>query len=170
MSGYIKLAEGEKDPRNLILAFGIGRVILIEFDPYKHLDVSCSHGVLYRPTLIKLDLVRQDMFDIIFCYFPITFRPPPNDPYNITPKDLQDALRKAMSATPRFAPMAMPLFLEKLPASLGESKKDVLRALTACLPVFGGRAVQGYASDLWDALRTEVSRMRLANDLTLPVG
>jgi len=40
VSGYIKLAEGEKDPRNLILAFGIGRVILIEFDPYKHLDVG----------------------------------------------------------------------------------------------------------------------------------
>jgi hypothetical protein len=40
VSGYIKLAEGEKDPRNLMLAFGIGRVVLIEFDPYKHLDVS----------------------------------------------------------------------------------------------------------------------------------
>lgn len=44
VSGYIKLAEGEKDPRNLILAFGIGRVILIEFDPYKHLDVSLFQG------------------------------------------------------------------------------------------------------------------------------
>jgi DNA repair/transcription protein MET18/MMS19 len=44
VSGYIKLAEGEKDPRNLILAFGIGRVILIEFDPYKHLDVSLFRG------------------------------------------------------------------------------------------------------------------------------
>jgi hypothetical protein len=53
--------------------------------------------------------------------------------------------------------MAMPLFLEKLPNSLGESKKDVLRGLTACMPVFGGIAVQGYASDLWDALKTEVS-------------
>jgi hypothetical protein len=42
VSGYIKLAEGEKDPRNLMLAFGIGRVVLIEFDPYKHLDVSIS--------------------------------------------------------------------------------------------------------------------------------
>ena len=62
-----------------------------------------------------------------------------------------------MSATPRFAPMAMPLFLEKLPNSLGESKKDVLRGLTACMPVFGGIAIQGYASDLWDALKTEVS-------------
>lgn len=38
--GYIKIAEGEKDPRNLILAFGIARVVLIEFDPYKYLDVS----------------------------------------------------------------------------------------------------------------------------------
>jgi DNA repair/transcription protein MET18/MMS19 len=96
------------------------------------------------------------MFDIIYCYFPITFRPPPNDPYNITPLDLQQALRKAMSATPRFAPMAMPLFLEKLPASLGESKKDVLRGISACLPIFGDKAIESHSSDLWDSLKTEV--------------
>jgi DNA repair/transcription protein MET18/MMS19 len=29
---YIALAEGEKDPRNLMVAFAIARVILIEFD------------------------------------------------------------------------------------------------------------------------------------------
>jgi hypothetical protein len=40
IASYVKLAEGEKDPRNLMLAFGIARVLLIEMDPYKHLDVS----------------------------------------------------------------------------------------------------------------------------------
>ena len=29
---YVVLADGEKDPRNLLVAFAIARVILIEFD------------------------------------------------------------------------------------------------------------------------------------------
>ncbi|CDO69761.1 hypothetical protein BN946_scf184766.g6 [Trametes cinnabarina] len=36
--GYISLAEGEKDPRNLLLAFAIDRVLLIEFDVQKHIE------------------------------------------------------------------------------------------------------------------------------------
>lgn len=35
----------------------------------------------------------QSMFNILFCYFPITFRPPPNDKYGITTADLRMALR-----------------------------------------------------------------------------
>ena len=34
----------------------------------------------------------QDYFDITFCYFPITFRPPPNDPYGISADNLKDSL------------------------------------------------------------------------------
>jgi DNA repair/transcription protein MET18/MMS19 len=36
---YISLADGEKDPRNLLVAFAIARVILIEFDPTDHIEV-----------------------------------------------------------------------------------------------------------------------------------
>ena len=32
LSSYIALADGEKDPRNLMLAFAIARVLAIEFD------------------------------------------------------------------------------------------------------------------------------------------
>lgn len=35
----------------------------------------------------------QSLFNITFCYFPITFRPPPNDPYGISSDDLRAALR-----------------------------------------------------------------------------
>ena len=38
--GYINLVEGEKDPRNLLLAFAIDRVLLIEFEVEKHIEVS----------------------------------------------------------------------------------------------------------------------------------
>ena len=42
LSGYIALAEGEKDPRNLMVAFTIVRVLIIEFDISELVEVS--HG------------------------------------------------------------------------------------------------------------------------------
>lgn len=44
VSGYIALAEGEKDPRNLLLAFAIARVLLIEFDVANHIEVRCNRN------------------------------------------------------------------------------------------------------------------------------
>ena len=38
--GYIHLAEGEKDPRNLLLAFAIDRVLLIEFNVVNWIEVG----------------------------------------------------------------------------------------------------------------------------------
>ncbi len=32
LSGYITLVDGEKDPRNLMVAFAIARVLALEFD------------------------------------------------------------------------------------------------------------------------------------------
>ncbi|KAG8686101.1 hypothetical protein FRC08_012745, partial [Ceratobasidium sp. 394] len=110
---YIKLAEGEKDPRNLLIAFNIAKVITLEFDISSHVD---------------------DLFDITFCYFPITFKPPPNDPYGITTEDLKSALRACLSATPRYGPLALPLFLEKLSATSPQTKRETLKTLSFCLP------------------------------------
>lgn len=42
LSGYIALADGEKDPRNLLTAFAIARVILVEFDISDHIEVRSS--------------------------------------------------------------------------------------------------------------------------------
>lgn len=42
---------------------------------------------------VLTELFVQDLFDITFCYFPITFTPPPDDPYGITSDDLVVALR-----------------------------------------------------------------------------
>lgn len=40
LTGYLSIADGEKDPRNLLLAFSIDRVVLIEFDISSHVEVS----------------------------------------------------------------------------------------------------------------------------------
>ncbi|KAJ1306672.1 hypothetical protein OPQ81_007667 [Rhizoctonia solani] len=135
LPGYIKLAEGEKDPRNLLLAFNIARIILLEFDINNHVD---------------------DLFDITFCYFPITFKPPPNDPYGITTEDLKLSLCACLSATPRFGPLALPLFLEKLSATAGNTKRDTLKTMSLCLPVYGPAVAKSFAPQMWSAFKLEI--------------
>ena len=82
--------EGEKDPRNLLLAFSIHRVILIEFDVQNHVEVS---NTSHRSASGDSHILQQDLHDIVFCYFPITFKPPPNDPYGISTDELRISLR-----------------------------------------------------------------------------
>ncbi|CAE6532510.1 unnamed protein product [Rhizoctonia solani] len=135
LPGYIKLAEGEKDPRNLMLAFNIARIIILEFDITNHVD---------------------DLFDITFCYFPITFKPPPNDPYGVTTEDLKSSLCACLSATPRFGPLALPLFLEKLSATAGNTKRDALRTMSLCLPVYGPAVAKSFASQMWSSFKLEI--------------
>jgi len=116
------MVDGEKDPRNLLLLFSMARVILIEFDVEAHIEVRLS-VVCNENTLIRI----QDIFDVTFCYFPITFKPPPNDPYGITAEDLKIALRGCMAASPFFAKMALPLFLEKFATATGASMVRLFR-------------------------------------------
>ncbi|KAL4065949.1 ARM repeat-containing protein [Scleroderma citrinum] len=135
VAGYASLASGEKDPRNLLAAFFIARTVLTEFDISKHVD---------------------DYFDITFCYFPITFRPPPNDPYGISADDLKASLQLCLSATPAFGLLGIPLFLEKLTAGSPTTKRDSLRAMSACLPVYGPSAVREFGTKIWSALKLEI--------------
>ncbi|CAO1628141.1 unnamed protein product [Sympodiomycopsis kandeliae] len=136
LKGYIQLAEGEKDPRNLMYLFAIDRVLLIEWE----IDTEMA----------------EEFFDITYCYFPITFRPPPDDPYGITTEDLKSALRHCLTANPMLAPHAMPLLLEKLAASGGNTKRDTLETLQYALPVFGSAAVLANQKKLWEGFKVEI--------------
>ncbi|KZV63176.1 ARM repeat-containing protein [Peniophora sp. CONT] len=135
LTGYLILADGEKDPRNLMLAFAVARVILIEFDVTNRIE---------------------EMFNITACYFPISFRPPPDDPYGISADDLKAALRGSLSANAAFAPFMIPLILEKLASAAPPTKRDVLLALDDCLPVYGAGHARTYARKLWNALKLEI--------------
>lgn len=136
LKGYVDFAEGEKDPRNLMYLFAMDRVILIEWE----LDAEMAEA----------------FFDITYCYFPITFRPPPDDPYGIQTEDLKGALRNCLTANPSLAPHAMPLLLEKLAASGGATKMDTLETLEAAMPVFGKAAVMANEKKLWEGFKVEI--------------
>ncbi|KAH6916048.1 RNAPII transcription regulator C-terminal-domain-containing protein [Coprinopsis sp. MPI-PUGE-AT-0042] len=135
LDGYVSMVEGEKDPRNLLVVFAMDKVILIEF------DIS--------------DRV-QTFYDIIFCYFPISFRPPPNNPGGITADDLRASLRQCVSASPLFGPLAIPHFLENLVSGSRPAKRDTLETLAACLPIYGAITARNFGKKMWNSLKLEV--------------
>ncbi|KAF2397570.1 MMS19 nucleotide excision repair protein-like protein [Trichodelitschia bisporula] len=132
---FVAYFDGEKDPRNLMVVFSILKVVMTEW------DISAN---------------AQELFDSAFNYFPITFRPPPDDPYGITAQDLKDRLRACIAATASFAPYAFPALLDKLDSTSLNTKRDVVHALRSCVENYGPRAVNLYSVTLWDALKFEI--------------
>ena len=132
---FIAYFDGEKDPRNLMIVFSLLRVIGTEW------DVSAA---------------AQDLFDASFNYFPITFRPPPDDPFGITAQDLKERLKLCISASSSFAPYSFPALLDKLDSTSMNVKRDVLQALLSCIEEYGPQTVNLYSMTLWDTIKFEV--------------
>ncbi|EAU35219.1 conserved hypothetical protein [Aspergillus terreus NIH2624] len=133
--GIVDLMTGEKDPRNLMLVFSILKVVMVEWDITNHTEL---------------------LFESVYNYFPITFRPPPNDPYGITAQDLKDRLQDCIASTGLFAPHAIPALLDKLDSTSPNVKKDALNALIACISSYDPNTVSTHSITIWDALKFEI--------------
>ncbi|ESO87854.1 hypothetical protein LOTGIDRAFT_234861 [Lottia gigantea] len=133
--GYIQTMDAEKDPRNLILAFQIARKIIDNF---------------------SLGVFVEEMFEVVSCYFPVSFSPPPDNPHGITKQDLVLSLRSCLSATPLFSEYCLPLLLEKLTSDITSAQIDSLQTLAECAPVYGTAALKEYISSFYSCLRKEV--------------
>lgn len=133
---FLHIANGEKDPKNLLISFNLNRRI--------------------SSSLSDIDQFKEDLFDVLFCYFPITFKPPKNDPYNISNNDLKIALRSAISSTSLFAEDAFGNLIDKLTASSPNVKNDTLLTIEACVDNFGGLPSMKYWLPLWNALKFEI--------------
>ncbi|KAI5370298.1 Putative DNA repair/transcription protein MET18/MMS19 [Septoria linicola] len=133
--GLVSYFEGEKDPRNLMIVFSLLQVPMAEWN---------------------IQAYAQDMFDAVFNYFPITFKPPPDDPYGITAQDLKDRLRDCIAANSDFAPYAFPALLDKLDSTSMNTKRDVLNTIQACATSYSVNTINLYSVTLWDALKFEI--------------
>ncbi|CAI6277269.1 unnamed protein product [Periconia digitata] len=135
LSRFIAYFDGEKDPRNLMVVFSILKVPMTEW---------------------SIGADAQDLFEAVFNYFPITFRPPPDDPYGITAQDLKDRLRECISSSSEFAPYAFPALLDKLDSTHMNTKRDVLQTITSAAAEYGPRTMSLYSITLWDTLKFEI--------------
>ncbi|KFW02441.1 MMS19 nucleotide excision repair protein, partial [Eurypyga helias] len=134
--GFIQVMDGEKDPRNLLLAFQI------------------VHDIITKN--YALGPFVEELFEVTSCYFPIDFTPPPNDPHGIQREDLILSLRAVLASTPQFAEFLLPLLIEKMDSDLQSAKLDSLQTLTACCAVYGQKELQEFLPSLWSSLRREV--------------
>ncbi|RJE19676.1 DNA repair transcription protein, partial [Aspergillus sclerotialis] len=146
--GIVDLMTGEKDPRNLMLVFSILKVVMVEWDISNHTEL---------------------LFDSVYNYFPITFRPPPNDPYGITAQDLKGRLQDCIASTKYFAPHSIPSLLDKLDSTSPNVKKDALNALIACIHSYDPNTVSRYSITIWDVLKFEIlnAQEEFLSDLSL---
>lgn len=118
--GIVDVMTGEKDPRNLMLVFSIIKVVMVEWDITGHVEVRTTLPGKKGDSITRL--TRQTLFDSVYNYFPITFKPPPNDPYGITAQDLKDRLQACISANSLFAPHAFPALIDKLDSTSNNVK------------------------------------------------
>lgn len=147
VKSFIHVATGEKDPRNLMISFELNALISKElsFDPEQHKDFLL------------------DLFDVAFCYFPISFTPPANDPYKITAGDLKLKLRMALAGQSQYAGDSFPSLIEKLTSTNPTVRNDVLKTMLACVKSYSVETVGEYWLTIWNALKYEI----LHNDVSI---
>uniref|UniRef100_A0A4W3IBQ0 MMS19 nucleotide excision repair protein n=1 Tax=Callorhinchus milii TaxID=7868 RepID=A0A4W3IBQ0_CALMI len=134
--GFIQAMDGEKDPRNLLMAFQISREMVTK--------------------KYELGAFVEELFEVTSCYFPIDFTPPPNDPHGISQEELILSLRAILASTPRFAEFLLPLLIEKLDSDVQPAKVDSLQTLTACCNDYRKKEVKDFLPALWSSIRREV--------------
>ena len=111
-----------------MMVFSILKVPMTEWDVQADAQVLAENPLRQLqspattiPTAWRLT-AAQDLFDAVFNYFPITFKPPPDDPYGITAQELKDRLRDCIAATSDFAPYSFPALLDKLDSTSMNTK------------------------------------------------
>uniref|UniRef100_A0A8C6S0J6 MMS19 nucleotide excision repair protein n=1 Tax=Nannospalax galili TaxID=1026970 RepID=A0A8C6S0J6_NANGA len=145
--GFIQVMDGEKDPRNLLVAFHI------------------VHDLISRD--YSLGPFVEELFEVTSCYFPIDFTPPPNDPYGIQRDDLILSLRAVLASTPRFAEFLLPLLIEKVDSEILSAKLDSLQTLNACCAVYGQKELKDFLPSLWASIRRESNQRRTILEMIL---
>ncbi|KAL3149263.1 hypothetical protein ABBQ32_002080 [Trebouxia sp. C0010 RCD-2024] len=147
LQGVIASIDGEKDPRCLMLSFQLAQQTVRIYEQAAPQVCAAQHS---------LDANKEELVDVVACYFPISFSPPPNNVHGITRQDLAAALQDALTCTPLFAPLFIPMLLEKLSSNLRQAKLDALVALTAAAEGYGPAALQPHLSTMWVAVRAEL--------------
>ncbi|XP_060063604.1 MMS19 nucleotide excision repair protein homolog [Ylistrum balloti] len=133
--GFIQAMDAEKDPRNLVLAFRCATTIIHNF---------------------SLGVFVEEMFEVVSCYFPVDFTPPPGDPHGITKDDLILGLRSCLAASRQFGQYCCPLLLEKLSSDVISAKVDSLQTLEAAAHVYGSKCLLEYRTTLFNCIKREV--------------
>jgi hypothetical protein len=136
--GFLGAIEGETNAKNL------------------HTIFSCWPVVITR---LPVTAVLDDVFDALACYYPIDFR---GSQDGVTRAVLAKRLRECLLATPAFAPLALPLFIEKLDSEVVSAKVEALTCLqeAALSGAFSVSSLGSHMSAVWASCKQEIMGIR----------
>ncbi len=130
--GYLQMIDGERDPRNLLVVFGLTVRVVAMVPGWERL--------------------AEDLFDVTACYYPINYKPRnENDP--ITPKMLSDALDAALTCCSAFSEYYYAFMTEKLEGEHTHLWASLARSIHAFGD--GGKSFLPHAAVFWNALQTD---------------
>lgn len=134
----IHLIEGESEPENLMICFGI-----------------VSHMM---KSFTNLEPFIDDLFEWLASYYPLDYTPDrtDSDKYTVIQKsDLTKALYDCFYANPLNSDNLQTLMLEKLDSNQPKSTKiESLNCLIELYELFPSVEVKDYATSLWTSVRT----------------
>lgn len=142
VQAFVHVATGEKDPRNLLHSFRINTAINQSFIWDDQSDLHATY--------------IDELFDVCFCYFPISFKPPANDPYKISASQLKRALRSTIASQSRFAKDSFGSLFEKLTSTNPAIRNDAFETILDCVVNYSESSVQEHWPAIWDALKFEI--------------
>ncbi|ODV84199.1 hypothetical protein CANARDRAFT_29352 [[Candida] arabinofermentans NRRL YB-2248] len=142
IKSYLHLSKNEKDPKNLLISFELNTIVSSKFDIREY---------------------NEELFDSVFCYFPISFRAPENDPYKITGDQLKQGLRDCLSANDLYAKDSFPNLIEKLSSPSPNVKLDVLKTINQCVSLYATETIKSYWISLWNSLKFEILHHEIAS-------
>eukprot|EP00656_Telonema_subtile_P048427 TRINITY_DN5766_c0_g1_i1.p1 TRINITY_DN5766_c0_g1~~TRINITY_DN5766_c0_g1_i1.p1 ORF type:complete len:884 (-),score=271.96 TRINITY_DN5766_c0_g1_i1:248-2899(-) len=135
--GFVEAVSGERDPRNLLRVFELFAKVA------RAIPEHAPHA--------------EAMFEVVSCYFPITFQPPPNDKHAITNQALRDALHACFCSSPAMAEHAVPYLLEQAESlTFTPQKVHPFEALQCCFKRWHPEILAKHAPELWTALSTPI--------------
>ena len=155
LSAEVDLAElmvvsmdGEKDPGCL-------------FDAFQALQAVCGAFCRLEERDVALEMMRraeEELFDVLACYFPVSFEPKERSARGITREDLAGGLEGCLLAWPGFYEDALDMVEEKMGSIVKRAKVDSMRLLAGLCARSGGVAGIGNASPrrVWSMLRGDV--------------
>jgi len=138
--GFVQAIDSEKDPRNLLMCLRLVEIVAKEFT----LD----------------SILAEQLFEIVACYYPIDFSPPAGLRSTVTKEQLSTALLNAMTASPLFGPLCLPLLLEKLSSDVVGAKMDSLLMLVQCCNTFYQEDIDEHLIELWNCIKSDVFAQR----------
>ena len=141
--------DGEKDPECLMDGFKAAQTALSVFMSLQ--DVGDYHVGKYQD---MLENAKEELFDILACYFPVSFTP--KDNRGITRQDIAKALEGTLLVWPGLHASVLDLVEEKMSSMVKQAKLDSIQMLNALASQKEHSILLKESRRVWNMIRPEL--------------